>query len=186
MTLFLYKRLLSAFWLLALVVAFPGDLTTARRESLTSLSCKAALDASLEACSTIRGGDAPEELIRNFVSKSKTSLENFHIHGWRWHTLSLVREAGRLRHLAAKTNAKECESLKQAADYVIGFNMKGLHAIEADLFFPWMKQKLVSVEERELSCAFETVMDQLEDDRKKVAQLGTSIVSLFGIELKCF
>ena len=53
-----------------------------------------------------------------------------------------------------------------------------LHNIEADLFFPWMRNKVTSSSnKKEISMAFATVMDQLEEDRSKVAQLGQSIVS---------
>jgi C4-dicarboxylate-specific signal transduction histidine kinase len=126
-------------------------------------------------------GEGPESVIAKFLSNKKASLQRFHIHGWRWHTMSLVREAERLSNMAQRFQTKPVEErhpLQQAADYVIGFNLKGLHKIEADLFFPWMKEKLTAVKEQELSQAFATVMDKLEKDRKTVAKLGDSIVSL--------
>ena len=53
-----------------------------------------------------------------------------------------------------------------------------LHNIEADLFFPWMREKVTSDNnEKQVSAAFAAVMDQLEEDRQKVAHLGQSIVS---------
>ena len=94
--------------------------------------------------------------------------------------MSLVREAGRFSKMAVRFQDKPIEDrqpLQQAADYVIGFNLKGLHRIEAELFFPWMKEKLTAIQERDVSQAFESVMYQLEDDRKTVAKLGDSIVS---------
>jgi len=90
--------------------------------------------------------------------------------------MSLVREAGRLKQLARRSSSDEgCGPIKQASDYVVGFNMKGLHKIEADLFFPWMRNKLTAVEQKDLARAFGSVMDELESDRKKVAKLGESI-----------
>mmetsp|Transcript_25838 Transcript_25838/g.39649 ORF Transcript_25838/g.39649 Transcript_25838/m.39649 type:complete len:302 (+) Transcript_25838:117-1022(+) len=183
MTFFLYKRLtlgLVACWLLTLAVAsgFPRCFPTPGR-SRESAAAAALLEEAPITCE----GDTPEGLIRNFVSQSKTSLEQFHIHGWRWHTLSLVRESGRLRNLASKSTTQDGESLKEAADYVIGFNLRGLHAIETDLFFPWMKQSLVSVPDRDLSSAFETVMNQLDENRKIVAHLGDSITR--SVSLVC-
>jgi hypothetical protein len=97
--------------------------------------------------------------------------------------MSLVREAELLSNMAQRFQTKPVEKrhpLQQAADYVIGFNLKGLHKIEADLFFPWMKEKLTAVKELELSQAFATVMNELEKDRKTVAKLGDSIVSLMN------
>ena len=95
--------------------------------------------------------------------------------------MSLVREAERLLALAKRFQRKSVEErqpLVQATDYVIGFNLKGLHKIEADLFFPWMKKKLTDIKEpKQLSKSFEKVMNQLEADRKTVAKLGESIVS---------
>jgi hypothetical protein len=75
------------------------------------------------------------------------------------------------------------EHCKQGTDYVIGFSLKGLHKIEVDLFFPWMREKLTSVDKEDLSDAFATVMDQLESDRQKVEQLGDSIVSRFVVSM---
>lgn len=98
--------------------------------------------------------------------------------------MSLVHESGRLKVLAERSSAEDgCPPIQQAVDYVVGFNMKGLHKIEADLFFPWMRKKLTAVDQKDLAQAFGSVMDQLERDRKKVAQLGESIVS--HNEIKC-
>jgi hypothetical protein len=49
---------------------------------------------------------------------------------------------------------------------------------EGSISLPWMKEELTAVKEQELSQAFATVMDELEKDRKTVAKLGDSIVSL--------
>ena len=122
-----------------------------------------------------------EKLIQDYLKGQTPSLHDFHIQGWRWHTMSLVREAERLLALAKRFQRKSVEErqpLVQATDYVIGFNLKGLHKIEADLFFPWMKKKLTEIKEpKQLSKSFEKVMNQLEADRKTVAKLGEYIVS---------
>jgi hypothetical protein len=150
------------------------------------------------------GADAPvDSVIRDFLASQDeglTDMGKFHVHGWRWHTLSLVRETKRLQKLAeryqirlssdeedastsgATTNKKDApHPLKQAADYVVGFNLKGLHRIEADCFFPWMREKISSLTDgNDVSKAFSTAMDQLEENRKSVAKLGKSIVSSIG------
>lgn len=184
MTTRLFQRLtlsLLVFCVFALCVAFPERAAGAAEVSLPS--CPG--DATVEECSSIRGGAGAEGVIHAFLSgngQGGSSLDHFHIHGWRWHTMSLVREVGRLKKLAGRAFSKGDSSslgapLEQAVDYVVGFNLKGLHKIEADLFFPWMRKKLTSVESSNLSNAFATMMDQLESDRKMVAKLGESIVS---------
>jgi hypothetical protein len=139
-----------------------------------------------------------EQVIRQYLKQlnDTPSLQDFHIQGWRWHTLSLIREAERFSDMAQRFQNKpvqEREPLIQATNYVIGFNLKGLHKIEADLFFPWMKKKLMAIgvdnndgndgstHNKNLSKAFEHVMNQLETDRKLVAKLGESIVSFISL-----
>jgi len=78
--------------------------------------------------------------------------------------------------LALKSNLQDVKTLQEATEYVIGFNMKGLHKIEADLFFPWMRRQLTSVPaNKDLARSFGVVMDELEMDRVQVAQLGKTI-----------
>lgn len=175
------KPLKLGFWLFciaAFATAVPGGLCSVRAQPLVSVGqCELG-----EQCLSTRGGsdEAPESKINQFLSEKKLSLAKFHVHGWRWHTMSLVREAGRLHKLASRSSAEdECTPLRQATDYVVGFNMKGLHKIEADLFFPWMRQKLTSIQQNDLADAFGIVMDGLESDRQKVALLGESIVSFY-------
>ena len=91
--------------------------------------------------------------------------------------MSLVREADRLCELARRS-PDDLTSLSQAADYVVGFNMKGLHKVESELFFPWVRKK---VKESTVSKAFETVMDRLELEQRKMHQLGVSLVRLLAI-----
>jgi hypothetical protein len=155
------------------------DSTTNRKKSSTQSQpvAKSWPDPSL------RGGDdgsipcsIEKQTILEFIRSNGSSLlENFHIQGWRWHTKSLIREVGRLHALASRTSLQNAESLREATDYVIGFNLKGLHKIETGLFFPWMRQKLTSTQNKHLSTAFGTVMDELERDRTMVEELGKSI-----------
>ncbi|KAL3907327.1 MAG: hypothetical protein SGILL_008923 [Bacillariaceae sp.] len=133
--------------------------------------------------SSLRGGEndltAKKAAIQQYLGslgESRTSLENFQIHGWRWHTRSLIREVGRLHKLALKTNPSSVQKLQDATEYVIDFNLRGLHNIETDLFFPWIRQQLTSrPKEQSVSKAFASVMDELEQDRVQVAQLGRTI-----------
>jgi len=179
------------------VLAFPSPIQLTTAASARGFALRSRIfkhQATLEKSTSLSGGEieaswplssaAPphEEEIREFLaSKSKNSpsslLEQFHVQGWRWHTKSLARDARRLRRLALKTNVKTAESLKDASDYVVGFNMMGLHKVESTLFFPWMREKLLGTfrEKSELSTGFSSAMDTLETDRETVAQLGESI-----------
>ena len=122
-----------------------------------------------------------EAILKFLDAKSRESpsslLEQFHVHGWRWHTKSLARDAGRLQKLALKTNLNSVGILKDASDFVVGFNMMGLQKVESSLFFPWMREKLTEGFRKrpELSKDFNNVLDELETDRLTVARLGESI-----------
>ena len=121
----------------------------------------------------------------------RNALEHFHIHGWRWHTAALVRESGRLCALAQRARALVergetlSQSLPQAVDYVVGFNMKGLQRIEGDLMFPWMRERLTNEKhvEPNVSQEFATIMTHLESARQRLMDLGQSIVSGWMISI---
>lgn len=138
------------------------------------------ITASEHAASTKTPGTPYEdEISRYLASKGQVSLllKRFEIQGWRWHTKSLMRDARRLHRLAMRTDPKNADVLRDASDYVVGFNLMGLHKIEATLFFPWMREKLTnnSMNKPGLERAFSSAMDVLEGDRKTVARLGRSI-----------
>jgi hypothetical protein len=91
----------------------------------------------------------PEGRCSFFETRSK-----FHIHGWRWHTMSLIRDLNRLSSLASSivhvprissemddpAVGNALDDLNKAAAFVVDINMKGLHRIEAKTFFPWLKK----------------------------------------------
>jgi hypothetical protein len=139
------------------------------------------------ACAVPHGGfgqdklAAAEERISRYLEESTETGGKFHVQGWRWHTMSLARESGRLQKLASRMErscrVEDLPALRKAADYVVGFNMKGLHKIEKDLFFPWVRGKFNAIGESDVAKAFSDVMDQLESDRKTIERLGTSLVS---------
>ena len=121
---------------------------------------------------------------------SSSLLSRFHIQPWRWHTLSLARESRRLSNLASRTATKdlnEASRLRDAVSYVVDFNMRGLHKIENQVFFPWMREKFTRStsisNDAELSKAFTHVMDRLEKDQRHVAKLGDMISK--NVEIAC-
>lgn len=105
----------------------------------------------------------------------------FHIHGWKWHTMSLIHQARRLSCLAA-TGRDGDEALRTMAAYTIHFNLRGLHRIENEIFFPTLRQRVVSSSTHLpplVSAAATTVLNQLDQDRQRVAALGTLLVRSF-------
>ena len=98
----------------------------------------------------------------------------FHIQGWRWHTMSLAREAERLHQLTVR-RCNDTSAVTRAVNYVVGFNMKALHRIEKELFFPWVRQQ-VQTKNPAVGSALMVVMDQLEELRTSVAKLGSQLV----------
>ena len=120
------------------------------------------------------------DVLQRFLNQEETG--KFHVQGWRWHTLSMVREASRLERLARRSSIDDAAHVQQAAEYVVGFNMKGLHNIERDLFFPWVRKRVEAlVEERSVAKAFGLMMDALEADRVAIERLGKSVVDLSTI-----
>jgi len=131
-----------------------------------------------------------EATVRSYLESSSEEEEDqaegrFYVQGWRWHTMSLVHEAGRLHRLAAQTlllnknedGDKNLSALQVAADYVVGFNMKGLHSIERDLFFPWVRESTrKALPEKGVRRAMDNVVDQLERDRQILEARGASLV----------
>lgn len=98
--------------------------------------------------------------------------------------MSVLREARRLQRLAHRiadneaSSSAELSQLQKAADYVLGFNMKALHRVEA-VFFPFIRKEMANSEEstRQVRGAFETVLDSLEKDRLRLQQMSDSIQS---------
>ena len=110
----------------------------------------------------------------------------FHVQGWRWHTLAMRRELSRVGQLS-KTLAQQTstisrddiEGLQKATEYTVNFNMRGLHRIETQVFFPWVRQRLEGME-REYRPAAQSVLralSTLEQQRSQIEQLGKTMVS---------
>jgi len=126
------------------------------------------------------------------TEKQKTS-NRFHIQGWRWHTLSLIRDAGRLGRLAeyvsqdiaaSRLQSEEhaADMLDSAAEHVINFNLRGLHSVEDELFFPWLKSKLISSNTQDeesdgilISEAFSNMIENIEAERAFINKLAQQV-----------
>lgn len=130
-----------------------------------------------------------EKAIEKFLtSESKPSeSDKFFIQGWRWHTLSVIRDSNRLQKYASRIQQGGLEnasndslrSVKEAVNHVIGFNLKGLQRIEDDVFFPWLREKLVNEElvGTDAKKAFQIVIDSVDCDRKRVEDIASKLRS---------
>jgi hypothetical protein len=147
-----------------------GDVSVAQSSS-SSCGGSATDDATTDdsaACSRRRSGildnKETEDTLRLFLRSTPTSPPVFHIQGWRWHCMSLIRDAKRLerlsRHLTIlttkssdgggninnnneeETAAAGFQALLQATDYVINFNMAGLFRIQSGMFVTFLRKHL--------------------------------------------
>lgn len=120
-----------------------------------------------------------QSTIRDFLDSNSPKSDKFYIQGWRWHTLSLIRDTNRLANYASRSMTKDkVTSTQKAVNHVIDFNLKGLYRIEDDVFLPWLRFKLSSdqiIGSDDVKKAFAAVMDSIEHDRKRVKKLASSI-----------
>lgn len=154
--------------------------------------------------------DNAESVILRYLStpslspRQEESKPNFHVQGWRWHTMSLVRDTRRLERLARRLlssydhgdKGAPSDAINTAAEHVINFNMKGLHRIENDVLFPWLRdhllqaatgQKMVGGRDRfdvgdppkeddsNLGDALRVVLDTIDKERSSVCALGEAV-----------
>ena len=146
--------LLITFWL-ALSAALPPNRWIAAASHTHS---QPTVDASCQAY----------DILHDFIQENRISKNDFKVQGWRWHTLSLIREARRLAKAATNTSL----DLTQAIEYVVGFNMQGLHKIQDELFFPWVRQQIQQRAAPHIAQAFATVIDELEAQEQECRRLG--------------
>ena len=127
-----------------------------------------------------------EKTIQNFLSSDSSKGDKFYIQGWRWHTLSLIRDSNRLQKYASSiqkdmhnTSQEKLQSLNKAVDHVIDFNLKGLQRIEKDVFFPWLRLKLINEDTvgADAKKAFRVVIDSVDCDRNRIDEIASKIRS---------
>lgn len=179
------------FGWVSLFLVVVGGFTISTAETLTSKeTCS---NAALEKPKDLK--EAETCILRFLKTDTKFPKGNdFLVQGWRWHTMSLVREADRLQKLAEFTCdmhggkedclAEKFSQLKCATEYVVGFNMQALHKIEKDLFFPWVRERtLRAVSESDVCTAIDILLDQLESDRRRIEAIGASLVRIYHISI---
>ena len=130
-------------------------------------------------CSEIQHSSDSELAIQDFLSTAMGD-QTFYVQGWRWHTLSLIRDSHRLNEYARKINKistkENVESLNTAVRHVVDFNLKGLQRIEDETFFPWLRKKLIA-DDVPVKDAFKQIIDGVDRDRKKVGDLASLLRS---------
>ncbi|KAL3826666.1 hypothetical protein ACHAXA_001189 [Cyclostephanos tholiformis] len=114
----------------------------------------------------------------------------FHIQGWRWHFMSLIRDSRRLErlsmHLANLTEEGDAEesgfdALSRAANYVINFNMAGLFRIQSELLVNFLRRHLCDEKSLGRFCAgnataetdaFEALIQIIDNYRARSEDVG--------------
>lgn len=178
----LYAVKVTGFWItgvgqnLFVVAASPAS------------SCHSSTTTSVAAYENADGTCLNEDIhpsvqstILDFLTSNPPKSDKFYIQGWRWHTLSLLRDTNRLANHARTAlrflTDDKIESTQKAVNHVIDFNLKGLYRIEDDVFLPWLRSKLSSdqIGSDDVKNAFQVVLDSVESDRKRVKNLASNI-----------
>lgn len=111
--------------------------------------------------------------------------------------MSLIRDTERLKRLATYLSRHEGEDLKtieSAADFLINFNMAGLHRVEEEMFVAWLRTKLcddAAVGEycsngKAVADAFRDVIDTVDGYRLQSSKMGKELVSCIRLYMLCF
>jgi hypothetical protein len=93
---------------------------------------------------------AEDDLLSRLFPSPHSLIRQFHIHGWRWHSLALLRDFSRLEKLATKLSSSPTlpqdtpDRISKAIQHVVGFNWIGLYRIETQVFFPFLREKLLN------------------------------------------
>lgn len=145
-----------------------------------------------EVTTDIRGGalsdvkPQSQKLILDFLNANTSG--NFHIQGWRWHFMSLIRDTDRFTRLAEylMQNEDDLGVLETAAEFVVNFNMAGLHRVEEKMFVGWLRDNLSvgGVQEfcdngTEVARAFREVIDTVDEHRVQSSRMGKELVSAY-------
>ncbi|KAL3779173.1 hypothetical protein HJC23_002024 [Cyclotella cryptica] len=168
------------------------------------VSCGANPEGTHLAVDALRGGAAYSAVVEDVRPQTKAVIldflascarkntsREFHIQGWRWHFMSLMRDSERLERLA-KFLLYDIEgrdnsgliALEQAVDYLVNFNMAGLHRVESSMFVQWLHDHLCNAnvigefcgdDGNAVTDAFRDVIDKVNDHRVKSSQIGKEL-----------
>lgn len=159
----------------------------------------------------LRGGgggsadDAPRDVILRFLRSPSPDDDDegdapsraFHIQGWRWHSMSLMRDSYRLGRLVDRlsrggwgdgSDVREgLEALDRAAGYVVEFNMAGLFRVESTMFMEFLGEHLCDEggsigrfggsgkNSTTEAGAFKEVLDEIDEHRTQSERIGREL-----------
>ena len=174
---FLYLAIYSTFQLNPTGVFGSRNLGNKIRNAIIGATATASSDVIPKACSDV-------EILNSFVSSSYNEDEHsFYIQGWRWHTLSLVRDAKRLQRLTQRLISLEHSdetgksALEKAISFVIDFNYRGLKGVEQDVFFPWLRDQFSSTDP--VDGAIHSLLQQLDKEKNEISIMAQTMVCMF-------
>jgi len=134
---------------------------------------------------------------------TRKGVGEFHLYGWRWHTMSLIRETNRLQKLASQFQKKATKSslsslststvndddiakLRTAVEYVVGFNLKGMTRVENEVMIPFLRKQLIEQHhtnnDNVLQRSFDTIIDHLELEQQYISQIGYQLIAAVAEE----
>jgi len=118
-----------------------------------------------------------ESLAKNYIEQHHNDSGKYKIHGWRWHTQSVLRET----RLVIDSVESRNDNIRELIRYVISFNLSGLHSIEEQLFYPWLVKKFSVISEEDIRIAFQRMLRVLIEKKGILARIGSDLVSILGL-----
>lgn len=127
-------------------------------------------------------GTIPDKAIReieNFLQNC-SGESTFHIQGWRWHWLSLLRDSVRLNELTRRIGPdynqdSDALCIRKAVEHVI-FNYKALERIENQAFFPWLQNKFSNKNlVGNATEAFYIIINEIDREKQVINQIASNM-----------
>jgi hypothetical protein len=201
---FLYAFVLSITSSVSTFLRFPRKADFCRLKYERSSSVASALESTSRDAESTRIETCARDF-EDIFPNPESLIHKFHIHGWRWHTLSLLRDFSRLEKLASRLSHSPSSSsidtsstVSKAIHHVVGFSWKGLHRIESQVFFPWLRQKLLGNDSLKplygkslgnnissIQSSLEHVLNQMEAYRTRIDEVSKEMVRSFHRLVSC-
>ena len=184
---FLFRRIVTVL----LLILIHLGITSTCLAAVSGESCR-----SDSISGDIRGGaidnidEKTVSVIKQFLTtiSSDDESKEFFIQGWRWHCMSLIRDADRLEKLATRLSRDRgyddsgLEALVSAADFVVNVNMAGLYRVESTMFVKWLQKNLCSldafdkiIDTSSVAAAFDDVINKIDKQRVYCERIGKKL-----------
>jgi len=174
--------------LIVLQLVFSSFLFGVQASSIASIEIDAGLaESTFVNVTDIRGGADPaseDSAVQQYLSTLEGDELEFHVQGWRWHSLSFIRDAGRLEALALQllergdVTVEDGEMLNKAAGHVIDFNLAGLDNVEQSLWFPWLREKLCGATSKvreDMRYIMNRTISSVVEERRHISRLADAV-----------